>query len=261
MRPVTVRSPTLQPATVDDIAWRPTVIGALLGSLLAWWGGFLFFIIQMLSVLIHETGHALSAWLVGRPAIPKFDLQFGGGITPIAAQRSGLLCVLLAIAGAWLIRSAWQRGPRWGAAAVAAVAIPLLLIVTGWDMPVFSAAGHVAESVMAVVFLVRAATGIGIAHRLEAGVSALVGSALWWGVIGFCRKLMNDSGFRAEYAEGKGGALPHDLTTLSDQLGGTVIGWAWALLIFAILAVAAGGVVVWAVVQHRRRQATGYPSL
>ena len=247
---------TTTPAAADHgIDWRALAIGGVLGSLLAAWGGFLFSIIGMLSVLIHETGHALAAWLVGRPAIPKFDLQYGGGITPISC-RNDLICALLAIAALWLLWHAWQRGPRWVAVTVIAVAIPPILIVSGWDALWFTAAGHAAEAIMAAVFLVRAATGIGIAHRLEAGLSALIGTGLWWQVSGFASSLIHDASFQDRYADGKGGVLNNDLTVLADLAGGTVVGWAWALLIFSIIALFAAAAVTWGIVRYRHQQAS-----
>ena len=236
----------------DGIAWRPLAIGIVLGSLVAAWGGFPFRIFQTLSVLIHELGHAMMAWMVGRPAIPKFDLQYGGGITPFG-ERSMILCLLLAIAAVWMLWLARERGSRWFVAAIAIVAFPCLLILTDTDIKWIVAAGHVAQPIMAVVFLVRAATGIGISHTLEAGVSAMTGTAMWWDVQSFAWNLIHDPNVQECYSEGKAG-LDGDLTRLAEEVGGTVTAWAWAYLIFALIALFVGALVVAAIRRYRLQQ-------
>lgn len=55
---------------------------------------------------LHETGHAVAAWLCGRPSFP------GPWFTPVAADRSFVLAGVVAGAlgyGAWLLRGTWLK--------------------------------------------------------------------------------------------------------------------------------------------------------
>jgi hypothetical protein len=101
----------------DDLQreWRARVLAlpsALLGAWLAVKAapG----LVRMFSMWVHESGHAVSAWLCGYSAWP------GPWFTPVASERSitltGLLLVLLVFGG----YRAWQR-ERWFWVAAAAV--------------------------------------------------------------------------------------------------------------------------------------------
>jgi hypothetical protein len=226
------------PAAAPALAWRRLAIGASIGTVLVFIGGFPRFILETLAVLIHETGHAAAAWLVARPAIPKFDLQYGGGVTPIGEQ-SGFILGLLGLGAAYLLWFTWKRERHWFYGALALVALPVFLLLSGLDQPWFIGAGHGAEVIMACVFLVRAATGIGIANRADGILSALIGSAMWWLVVIFAWSLMYDQSFRESYQGGKGGVLTNDLTHLSMQSGMSVESLAMALLLFAVVALMA----------------------
>lgn len=221
-------------APPPPLHWRPLAAGWVIAGVLLAWVPLAGFILHYLSILVHELGHAAVAWSVGIPAIPKFNLQQGGGITTHGC-RMGLLVILLLAAGAWLIASAWPRGLRWRCAAIALVAIPLLLGLSGLDEGAITAAGHLAEVAMACVFLVRAATGMAVAHRAEQWLYAICGWAMWWIVLGFAWDLATSAEARAAYGESPSG-IDNDLVRLADGLGGSVALWAWLLLFLAIAA-------------------------
>jgi hypothetical protein len=221
------------------LEWRLTAGGAVIAIVIQWWGGLVLWILGMLSVLVHELGHAVVAWSTGHPAIPRFDLHYGGGVTSIGC-RSGLISLLLVAAGIWLLVLAWKHGPAIRAGAIAVVAGPLLLAVTGWDEAAFSLAGILGELVFAGIFVVRGLTGRAVAHRLEGWLYAICGWTMWLNVLLFAWRLATDGGFQAAYAEGKGG-LDNDLTVIAGQLGGSVSGWAWGMLGVALVALAVTG--------------------
>src|SRR5689334_24867558 len=62
--------------------------------------------VRMLSMWVHESGHAMAAWLTGFMAFP------GPWFTPVGLDRSPMVTLVLAVAlaaGAW---RAWQT-ERW----------------------------------------------------------------------------------------------------------------------------------------------------
>src|SRR5689334_16019530 len=109
----------------DDLRreWRARVL-ALPSALLGAWAAVKAApgLVRMFSMWVHETGHAVSAWLCGYSAWP------GPWFTPVASERSftltGLLVVLLVV-GAY---RAWQR-ERWFW--VAAATVVLLVTLCG----------------------------------------------------------------------------------------------------------------------------------
>jgi len=82
-----------------------------------------FLVRTFLSMWVHETGHAVTAWFCGYPAFP------GPWRTPVGQQRSFVVVALLLTAlGTWLYRRA--RDQKWGAASAAAMLIALQLALT-----------------------------------------------------------------------------------------------------------------------------------
>ncbi len=214
--------------------WRPLAAGLLIGGVLVGWVPFAGFILHYLNILVHELGHAAVAWSVGIPAIPKFNLQQGGGITA-HGERMTVLVLLLLAAGAWLLALAWSRGRWLRCGAMVVVGLPVLLAVTGLDKSAITAAGHLAEVALACVFLARAATGIAVAHWPEQWLYAICGWAMWWIVMGFSWSLATDPAYLAWYHEATCGT-DNDLVKLSDASGLSVVNLAWTLMLVAILA-------------------------
>lgn len=79
--------------------------------------------VRMLSMWVHETGHASAAWLTGFSAIP------GPWFTPVDDERSLALTIVLVAALAAAIYYAWQR-ERWFWVYCAGAALPLTLFGT-----------------------------------------------------------------------------------------------------------------------------------
>jgi hypothetical protein len=77
---------------------------------------------SMLAMVLHESGHAITAWLTGRWAVPLL------WVTPHGQQRSWL--IVMALAGGIVFGGyvAW-RAERWAWVAVAGAALLLQLIV------------------------------------------------------------------------------------------------------------------------------------
>jgi len=95
------------PAMVaDDADWELRLrYFALPVALLAAWlvagSGLRFFLRTFLSMWVHESGHAIAAWLSGFGAFP------GPWFTPVFEERSILVTVAFASACGWLVYRAW----------------------------------------------------------------------------------------------------------------------------------------------------------
>ena len=138
-------------------AWISLGIGAVLAvvALVIPLAGF---VVDVLITVIHELGHVATAWIFGSPALPSFDLAYGGGVS-YTFRRQPILIFLVYAA---LIGLAFRlRGER-------TALVKLVAVVGLYSIAVFSplrdvlitAMGHGAELVLAGVFLylARAAT-------------------------------------------------------------------------------------------------------
>ncbi len=202
-------------------AWAPA--GALLAGLpVAGW------VIRTLATLCHEFGHAATSWLFGRPAIPAFDLSFGGGVTTIGERA---VFLLLPLVGAWLWLLWLARVRRlWLIASAAGFALWLLLLALGGDAWLISAMGHGGVLLIAGVFVFRGLTGYAEQFPGERHLYGVIGWALWWGEAGFAVTLLRDDEFRAFYLDGKRG-IDNDLLALGGSLNGVVLAYLALLLL------------------------------
>jgi hypothetical protein len=204
---------------------RPELDGALLRALgvgaglaaLFYVVGPLHWVFSTFATLFHEMGHAVFAWIFGRPAIPKFDLQYGGGFTSWE-ERKGV--VLLLAAAVWA-GFAWSRrrnplalGLVLGGAGLWA----LLAFTRGCDVVVLCA-GHGGELLLAGLFLWRALTGSSVVHEAERPLYAAIGLFVLLEAALFALGLLHGGEAREAYEAGKGGILPNDFVQVADILG------------------------------------------
>lgn len=85
--------------------------------------------VRMLTMWVHESGHAVAAWLCGYPAFP------GPWITPVASERSPVFSVLLAASLASGLYVAAQR-QRWFWVVASGITLLLMLLCTLMISPV-----------------------------------------------------------------------------------------------------------------------------
>ena len=107
-------------AVEDRIELRLRVFAAPLSLLITGWlvaSSFQPLVRLVLSMWVHESGHAVTAWLCGFGAFP------GPWRTPISEDRHVLVTVLLLSGLSWGIFRAWKARNWYPAAALAVVAI------------------------------------------------------------------------------------------------------------------------------------------
>jgi hypothetical protein len=101
---------------------------ALPVALLVAWGlvssGFGAHLVRIfLSMWVHETGHAVTAWLGGYPAFP------GPWATPVGGSRAPLLSLLAAAGVGFLVWRAW-RERRWSTVVIGGTVLALQFLCT-----------------------------------------------------------------------------------------------------------------------------------
>lgn len=242
--------PIRDDAPRDDRAWK-LLAGGLVAALIAHAITPLAFILSPLVTLLHEFGHAVAAWSLGCPAIPAFDLAYGGGITQ---QHDFVLPLGLLIGCGW-VWLAWtfRRNAKTLAVIALCAALWLTAVSSEWRRElVIASMGHLGEAIFAGVFLYMALAGVGWRNpEIERPVGSFVGFFIQIQTLRFAWRLRHDAAFLAGYLEGKGGALMNDLqvialdlkiwTRLSIDVPG-VAGW----LLFFSLALPASAIVLYA---------------
>jgi membrane-associated protease RseP (regulator of RpoE activity) len=173
------------------------------------------FIFSYLTILVHEMGHALTAWLFGYPAIPTFDFAYGGGITLQGDRIWPLLLVPLGLL-AWM---GWQHraNPRakW-AWSIAAVSF-LVLALSPAHRHLMVLMGHGTELIIATVFIYRALSGSAIKVPAERPLYAACGLFIVFESLRFGYGLMTSEELRYMYEQAKGGGHWMDFSQLAGE--------------------------------------------
>jgi hypothetical protein len=198
----------------DAGAWR-ILAGGLISALIAHAIPFFQFMLSPLVTLLHEFGHAATAWLLGCPAIPAFDFAYGGGITQHHDFQLPL-GVLIGAGWAWL---GWtfRRNPRTLAVLGLCAGAWLVAVSSEWRRElVIASMGHVGELILAGVLLSMALAGAGWRiPEIERPLGAFAAFFVQLQTLRFAWRLRHDDAFLAEYVAGKGGALMNDLEVIA----------------------------------------------
>lgn len=207
------------------------------------------FVFSAIVTLFHEFGHAVAGWLLGYPALPAFDLMYGGGITHYGEFHVSIAIAVGAVF-AWL---AWTfRLNRKALTLILIIFAAWLIVVTGeWRRELVAAsAGHLAEFILAGIMLYKALSGVGLrAPEVERPVAAFVAFFVQIHSMFFALKLSRDADFLAWYREGKGGMLMNDLETVAldlqiyTKMSPGIQGVAKMLLVFSFVPIAVA--IVW----------------
>src|SRR6266850_2191771 len=81
-------------ASISREGWRALGLGLLLAAVLTAIPFFRILFFPLITIA-HEMGHAVVAWIFGRPAVPAFDFTYGGGVTSIEEDQRISIIVLM----------------------------------------------------------------------------------------------------------------------------------------------------------------------
>ena len=173
------------------------------------------FVTAVLMTVIHELGHVATSWLFGCPALPSFDLTYGGGVSHRIGQLLLLVVLIYVVFASVIVRS---RGDR--------PALVVTLISVGlYSFAAFSplrellivAMGHGMELLIAGIFLYRALSGSQILRGEERPLYAFVGLYIILYDARFAYQLMSSQEHRDAYGDAKGGGHWMDFSRLADE--------------------------------------------
>jgi hypothetical protein len=204
-----------KPRPVVKDGWVALAIGAAL-AVVAFATPFVGFIPAVLMTVVHELGHAATAWLLGRPAVPSFDLTYGGGVSHAWGRQPLLLAVIYAALGALAfryrgnLRTLTLIGITIGVYSLAAFSTLGGLLMTGM--------GHGLELIIAGVFLYRAISGASILHPAERPLYAFLGLFFVAHDAAFAFRLATSEEHRMDYGDAKGGGHTMDFSRIAEEL-------------------------------------------
>lgn len=201
---------------LDPEARRALIVGAVLAGLVLA-VPFLRFVLSYLTILVHELGHAVFAWLFGYPALPSFDFYYGGGFTSYETRKTILLGLVFT---AWIAALYLYRNHRPGFLAVGALAVLYALFaLTPLHEHVIGFMGHGTELVFAGIFLYRALSGSAVKLPVERPLYAFLAFFIVASDARFALGLVRSPLERQLYADAKGGGDWMDFSLLARGLG------------------------------------------
>lgn len=172
---------------------------------------------RYMMLLFHEIGHTLGWWIFGFPAIPTFNVEYGGGTTYYYDQSWIVICFIWLGAGA-LAAQLWQAG-AFTAFRILGAGLLLhgLLLLCGGDELLPLACGHLAEISVGSFCLLRAFLGTTDSSRgaTERWLNMIFGCFTLVHTVGLTAILMFHEVGRIVYASQKGKHLQGDLDRLA----------------------------------------------
>lgn len=242
---------------MTDRPWKLIAFGAI-GGLIA----HAFFLtatpLEALKTLFHETGHAISGWIFGYPAIPAFDFMFGGGLTHYGNFHAAIAFL---VAGGFAYLGWRLREHPKAVAVICGIAIIWLIIVTAeWRRETVNAsAGVIFELLFAATFLYMAIANVGWRRpQIERPLAIVIAFFVQFDSWIFALRLIRDRDFLEWYQQGKGGALMNDLEVIALNLkiylgfDTTIQSVAKMLFVFSFIPIA---LAYWLAVRHERVEA------
>ncbi len=183
-------------------------------------------------VFFHEIGHTIFMWFYGYPAIPTFDFKHGGGMSwPLFGQQIIILIIIWSIMGygLWLFKG--YLGLQ--------IAIALLFLLNigfafnDYHKSVFTAMGHISESLIASFFLYRVLFNLVPRGDLERFLNAFFGFGIIFHSLIECYGLLKNEAFRLVYYQQKGSHGFGDLDKLSSDI--SILSFSSVVLILMVI--------------------------
>jgi hypothetical protein len=192
-----------------------------------------------LITIVHELGHAVTAWLFGYPAIPAFDFGEGGGVTmtqdrvlPLLLVPYGLFATAL-----WAVR----RHVPTVLGVLILGAVYSRMAFTDSHKAAILVMGHGTELLIALVFLHRAMSGTTLLQADERPAYAMCGFLIWLHDVQFAWTLSRSSEAQAAYGEGKSSVENDFVVLAADHVNTSVAGIARVFLVACLI----GPVIPW----------------
>lgn len=216
---------------IDKEGWKALAIGFALALAVAL-VPLLAYILDVLRIVMHETGHTLAAWAFGYPTIPQ--MRSGGGLS-VALSRPPIMVGLMMVGLGTAVHRTYHF-KRLRILCIAAACAYLFCAFTPLRWIIITAMGHGAELILASVFLYRGISGKSILHPTERPLYAMTAFFVFGINLFFAGRLLANSEAQTEYQEGFDGQS-HDLVRLAEECFGTELS-SVALGYFAISACA-----------------------
>jgi hypothetical protein len=207
-----------KPGTIDRETGMALAIGAGL-ALVALAVPLVGFVLHVLVTVVHELGHTAVAWLLGSPALPSFDLSYGGGVSHIFTRQPVLILGVYGVLAFLSFRSLGDR-PKLIAWLVG-VGLYTIAVFSPLRGLLITAAGHGSELVFAGIFLYRALSGNQILRNEERPLYAFLGLYIVLADARFAYQLMASREHREDYGDAKGGGHWMDF----DQIANDYLHW------------------------------------
>lgn len=202
---------------------------------------------------LHELGHALARWALGYPALPRLDLEYGGGFTDYGARSLWLLFLVWGLMAGAIV---WCRAKNRRRATVALYSLLLVHAIIAFQ-PLHEAVilymGHGMEVLAAFACVIAAARlrerwpAFWRGALAAAGLYVLLKNAL------LCMGLALSRDQRLEYAFMKGGRGLGDYSRIADITGWDIEVAAGVMLVLVM------GLLAAATIYARRREERARP--
>ncbi|MCB1052517.1 MAG: hypothetical protein H6510_02315 [Acidobacteria bacterium] len=222
------------PEPISRSLWIQLGIGTGLGLLFTQ-SAMLSFILQYLFILVHEIGHALTAWALAIPAVPAFDFSFGGGAT-LTFDKNWSLRFLIYLLGFGTAGWAFSKGGK-PIGLLVLIGLYALVDFTSLSSVMVTTMGHGFEWIIMILFVYRGLSGRSVIHQVERPLYVLLAT---WGAVNRCSMgwgLWSSAYLRETYSAAKGGHMEMDLDILAQVIGTSTqsLGLLFALISLATL--------------------------
>jgi hypothetical protein len=172
-------------------------------------------IFMTFTTLVHEMGHTFIGWIFGYPALPAFDLRYGGGVTA-TMPRSVLLLVVFYAVMIFLVYT-YRKNRSALMFLLIFLAIHIFLSATVLHNVLFLMMGHGMELVIAAIFFYRALSGAAVLHAAERPLYCIISWFIVFSDLRFAYRLVTNAHMRRMYEEAKGGGHWMDFSRVAED--------------------------------------------